>query len=126
MSDDSGTKFARGNYGKHRRQEIDSVQRIRNNRLRCEERKTPQPETLADSDTSDHRWRSGSVQTTTNGRLWQCGFRIVCILIEQRAFRENAYLEWMDVSVMRSPLESKDRPERHSGEDGADNRSTSN
>ena len=30
-----------------------------------------------------------------------------------------------DVSVMRSPLESKDRPGRHSGEDGADNRSTS-
>ena len=41
----------------------------------------PQPETLADSDTSDHR-SFGSVQTTTNG-------------IEQRKFRENANLEWM-------------------------------
>ena len=30
-----------------------------------------------------------------------------------------------DVSVMRSPLESKDRPERHSGKDGADSRQTS-
>ena len=30
-----------------------------------------------------------------------------------------------DVSVMWSPLESKDRPGRHSGKDGADNRSTS-
>ena len=58
----------RGNYGKHRRQEIDSTQRIRNNRLR-EERKIPQPETFTHSDTSDHRSRLGSVQTTTNGRL---------------------------------------------------------
>ena len=31
----------------------------------------------------------------------------------------------MDVSVMRSTLESKDGPGRHSGKDGADNRSTS-
>ena len=38
-----------------------------------EERKIPQPETLADSDTSDHRSRSGSVQTTTNGRLGNAG-----------------------------------------------------
>ena len=45
--------------------------------------------------------------------------------IEQRAFRENAYLEWDDVSVMWSTLESKHGPGRHSGEDGADNRSTS-
>ena len=34
MSDESGRSFARGNYGKHRRQEIDSAQRIRNNKLR--------------------------------------------------------------------------------------------
>ena len=43
--------------------------------------------------------------------------------IEQRAFRENAYLD--DVSVMWSTLESKDGPGRHSGENGADSRSTS-
>ena len=36
--------------------------------------------------------------------------------IEQRAFRENAYLGMDDVSVMWSPLESKDGPGRHSGE----------
>ena len=33
------------------------------------ERKIPQPETLTHSDTSNYRSRSGSVQTTTNGRL---------------------------------------------------------
>ena len=43
--------------------------------------------------------------------------------VEQRAFRENAYLEWM--TCLWSTLESKDGPGRHSGEDGADNRSTS-
>ena len=44
--------------------------------------------------------------------------------IEQRVSRESIP-GVDDVSVMRSPLESEDRPERHSGKDGADNRSTS-
>ena len=39
-----------------------------------EERKIPQPETLADSDTSDYRSRSGTIQTTTNGRLGNVDF----------------------------------------------------
>ena len=39
-----------------------------------EEREIPQPEPLADSDTSDHRSRPGSVQTTTNGRLGNADF----------------------------------------------------
>ena len=34
-----------------------------------EARKIPQPETLTHSDTSNYRSSSGSVQTTTNGRL---------------------------------------------------------
>ena len=34
-----------------------------------EEREIPQPETFTHSDTSNYRSRSGSVQTTTNGRL---------------------------------------------------------
>ena len=42
-----------------------------------EERKIPQPETLADSETSNHRSRSGAIHTTTNGKVGQCGFRIV-------------------------------------------------
>ena len=53
----------------------------------------PQPETLANSDTSDHRSRFGSVQTTTNGRLDNADFGLSAPY--QRAFRENAYLEWM-------------------------------
>ena len=39
-----------------------------------EERKTPQPETLTHSDTTNYRSRSGSVQTTTNGRLGNVDF----------------------------------------------------
>ena len=44
---------------------------------------------------------------------------------EQRAFRENAYLQWMTCLSCGVPLESKDGPGRHSGEDGTDNRTTS-
>ena len=54
-----------------------------------EERKIPQPETLADSATSDHRSRSGAIQTTTNGRL-DCPHST-----EKRASRGGACLEWM-------------------------------
>ena len=59
-----------------------------------EQRKKPQPETLADSDTSNHRSRSGAIQTTTSGRLGGADFGLSA-LHQQRAFRENAYLEWM-------------------------------
>ena len=89
-----------------------------------EERKIPQPETLADSDTSDHRSRSGSVQTTTNGRLGNEDFGLSASHRTESVSRE-CIPGVDDVSVMWSPLESKDRPGRHSGKDGADNRSTS-
>ena len=39
-----------------------------------EERKIPQPETFTHSDTGNYRSRSGSVQTTTNGRLGDADF----------------------------------------------------
>ena len=89
-----------------------------------EERKTPQPETLADSDTSDYRSRSGSVQTTTNGRLGNAdvglsaSYRTECVSPECIPGMD-------DVSVMWSPLESKDGPGRYSGEDGATSSDTS-
>ena len=89
-----------------------------------EEREIPQPETLAYSDTTDYRSRSGSVQTTTNGRLGNADFGLSASHRTESVSRES--IPGMDdVSVMRSPLESKDGPERHSGKDGADNRSTS-
>ena len=89
-----------------------------------EERKIPQPETLADSDTSDHRSRSGTIQTTTNGRLGNADFGLSALHRTESVSRER--IPGMDdVSVMWSPLESKDGPGRHSGEDGTDNRTTS-
>ena len=88
-----------------------------------EERKIPQPETLADSDTSNHRLRSGAIQTTTNGRLGNAGFGLSAFHRTESVSRER--IPGMDdVSVMWTPLESKDGPGRHSGEDGADYRTT--
>ena len=89
-----------------------------------EEREIPQPETLANSDTSDHRSRSGSVHTTTNGRLDNADFGFSAPCRTESVSRECTP-GMDDVSVMWSPLESKDRPGRHSGKDGTDNRSTS-
>ena len=89
-----------------------------------EERKIPQPETLAYSDTSNYRSRSGSVQTTTNGRLGDADLGLSASYRTESVSRE-CIPGMDDVSVMRSPLESKDGPGRHSDEDGADNRSTS-
>ena len=89
-----------------------------------EEREIPQPEILADSDISDHRSRSGSVQTTTNGRLGNADFGLSAPSRTESVSRE-CETGINDVSVMWSPLESKDGPGRHSGKDGNDNRSTS-
>ena len=90
----------------------------------CGERKIPQPETFANSDTSDHRSRFGSVQTTTNGRLDNADFGLSAPYRTESVSRE-CIPGMDDVSVMWSPLESKDGPGRHSGNDGTDNRSTS-
>ena len=89
-----------------------------------EERKIPQPEPLADSNTSDHRLRFWTIQTTTNGRLDNADLGLSASYRTESVSRE-CIPGIDDVSVMWSPLESKDRPGRHSGEDGADNRSTS-
>ena len=87
-------------------------------------RKTPQPETFTHSDPCDHRSRFGSVQTTTNGRLGDADLGLSAFYRTESVSRE-CIPGMDDVSVMRSTLESKDGPGRHSGEDGADNRSTS-
>ena len=79
-----------------------------------EERKIPQPETLTDSDTSDRRSRSGSVQTTTNGRLGNEDFGLSASHRTESVSRECI-----------PGVGDVDRPGRHSGNDGADNRSTS-
>ena len=89
-----------------------------------EQRKIPQSETLADIDTSDHRSRSGTIQTTTNGRLGNADFGLSALHRTESVSRERI-LGMDDVSVMWSPLESKDGSGRHSGEDGTDNRTTS-
>ena len=89
-----------------------------------EERKIPQPETLTHSDTSNYRSRSGSVQTTTNGRLGNADLGLSASYRTESVSRE-CIPGMDDVSVMWSTLESKDGPGRHSGKDGADNRSTS-
>ena len=89
-----------------------------------DKRKTPQPETFTHSDTSDHRSRFGSVQTTTNGRLGNADLGLSASYRTESVSRE-CISGMDDVSVMWSPLESKDGPGRHSSEDGADNRSTS-
>ena len=78
---------------------------------------------LADSVTSDHRSSSGSVQTTTNGRLGNAD--LVSASYRTESVSRECISGMDDVSVMWSTLESKDGPGRHSGEDGADNRSTS-
>ena len=114
MSDDSGRNSREETTGKRRRQDTGCG----------EERNTPQPETLAHSDTSNYRSRSGSVQTTTNGRLSKEDFGLSASNRTESVSRE-CILGMDDVSVMCSPLESKDRPGRRSGKDGADNRSTS-
>ena len=88
------------------------------------ERKIPQPEALADSDPSDHRSVFGSVQTTTNRSLGNADFGLSAPCRTESVSRE-CIPGVDDVSVVWSPLESKDRPQRHSGKDGADNRSTS-
>ena len=89
-----------------------------------EGRKIAQPETLADSDTSKHRSRFGSVQTTTNGRLGDADLGLSACYRTASVSRE-CIPGMDDVSVMWSTLEPKDLQGRHSGEDGADNRSTS-
>ena len=89
-----------------------------------EERKIPQPETLADSDTSDHRSRLGSVQTTTNGSLGNANFGLSAHYRTESVSRE-CIPGMDDVSVVWSQLQSKDGLGRHSGKDGSDNRTTS-
>ena len=89
-----------------------------------EKRKIPQPETFTHSDTGNYRSRSGSVQTTTNGRLGDADLGLSASYRTESVSRE-CIPGMDDVSVMWSTLESKDGPGRHSGEDGADNRSTS-
>ena len=89
-----------------------------------EERKKPQPETLTHSDTGNYRSISGSVQTTTNGRLGNADLGVSASYRAESVSRE-CFSGMDDVSVMWSTLESKDGQGRHSGEDGADNRSTS-
>ena len=89
-----------------------------------EDRKIPQPETLADSDTSNHRPRSGAIQTTTNRRLGNAGFGLSAPHRTEGVSGERIP-GVDDVSVMWSPLESKDGRGRHSGEDGIDNGTTS-
>ena len=82
-----------------------------------EERKIPQPETLADRDTSNHRSRSGAIQTTNNGRLGNADFGLSALHRTESVSGER--IPGMDdVSVMWSPLESKDGPGRHSSEEG--------
>ena len=87
------------------------------------ERKIPQPETVAHSGTSNYRSRSGSVQTTY-GSLGNEHFGLSASYRTESVSRE-CILGMDDVSFMWSPLESTDRPGRHAGKDGADNRSTS-
>ena len=89
-----------------------------------EERKIPQPETVTHIDTNNHRSRSGSVQTTTNGRLGDADLGLSASYRTESVSRE-CISGVDDVSVMWSTLGSKDGPGRHSGEDSADNRSTS-
>ena len=114
MSDDSGRK---AQETRNRFRSANQEQQFAGKK-----RKIPQPETLADSDTSDHRSRSGSVQTTTNGRLGNADFGLSASYRTESVSRE-CIPGMDDVSVIWSSLESKDRPGRHSGEDGADNRS---
>ena len=82
-----------------------------------EERKIPQPETLADRDTSDHRSRSGTIQTTTNGRLSNADFGLSALHRTESVSRER--------TPVMDDVESKDGPGRHSGEEGTHNRTTS-
>ena len=89
-----------------------------------EERQIPQTETLANSDTSDHRSSFGSVQTTTNVRLGNADFGVSAPYRTESISRECTP-GMDDGSVMWSTLESLDGPGRHSGKDRTDNRSTS-
>ena len=116
MSDDSGRNSREETTGST--EDKKSTPLSESGATSCgEEREIPQPETR---DTSDHRSRFGSVQTTTRGwtmRISDCphSYRTESVLRECIPGMD-------DVSVMWSPLESKDRPGRHSGKDGTDNR----
>ena len=66
-----------------------------------EKRKIPHPETLAESDTSNHRSRSGAIQTTTNGRLGNADFGLSALHRPESVSRE-CIPGMDDVSVMWS------------------------
>ena len=68
MSDDSGRNSREETTGSAGDEKSTPLSESRT--TSCgEKRKIPQPETFTHSDTGNHRLRSGSVQTTTNGRL---------------------------------------------------------
>ena len=122
MSDDSGRNSREGTMGSAGDQKSTSLSESGTS---CgEERKTPQPETFTHSDPSDHRSGFGSVQTTTIGRLGDADLGLSASSRTECVSRE-CIPGMDDVSVMWSTLESKDGPGRHSGEGGADIRSTS-
>ena len=92
MSDDSGRNSREGNHGKRRRQELDSAQRIRNNKLRQGKHRnqTPSPTVIPATIDQD---LDPSKRPPTGG--WVMLISDCPHPIERRAFRENAYLEWM-------------------------------
>ena len=108
MSDDSGRNSQEENYGKRTRQEIDSAQRIRNNKLRGGKKKyrnqKPSPTVIPATIDRD---LDPSKRPPTGG--WVMRISGCPHPIEHRAFRENAYLERMTCPVMWSTLESKER-----------------
>ena len=116
MSDDSGRNSREETTGSAGDKK--STPLIESGTTSCgEERKIPQPETFTYSDTSNYRSRSGSIQTTTNGRLGNADLGLSASYRTESVSRE-CISGMDDVSVMWSTLESKDGPGRHSGEDG--------
>ena len=72
-------------------QETRNRLRSANQEQQVAERKIPQPETLTHSDTSDHRSGSGTIQTTTNGRLGSADFGLSALHRTERFARTHTW-----------------------------------
>ena len=122
VSDDSGRDSPEETTGSARDKRSTPISK--SGTTSCGKEKIPQPETFTHSDTSNHRSRTGSVQTTTNGRLGNADLGLSTSNRTKSVSRE-CISGMDDVSAVWGTLESEDGPGRHPGEDVADNRSTS-
>ena len=125
MSDDSGRNSREETTGSNRRQEFDSARRIRNNRLRGgkENTATKKPSPTVIPATIDRDLHPS--KRPPKREVGQCGSRIVRTLSDRERLARMPTWKWMTCLSCGARWSRKTGPGRHSGKDGADNRSTS-